>query len=191
MAAMRIVWAFCLIVSIGVAGAPAQAQLSGENLLVTLPPGFKIGFQGSRNGMNIQEWVPANESVQNWSEMVTVQVFLRRTDIEPEKFLSVLSENWLKACKEARLNKIVSAQVNGYPMSSMMLQCPLLGITGKPETTLFRAIKGKDSFYLVQRAVRSVPSADQLSRIAQYLGAVTVCDVRSAQHPCPNLTKAQ
>jgi hypothetical protein len=53
------------------AGAGQAQQLKNENLLVGMPQGFKLGFKDSKNGMNMQEFVPADETVQNWTEMVT------------------------------------------------------------------------------------------------------------------------
>ena len=165
----------------------AQAQFAGENLLVGPPPGFKLGFQESRGGVSIQEWVPDGETVQNWSEMVTVQLFQNRRDLDPRAMLDTIQRGWLKACKGSAPAPIVAVKTNGYDGATMVLRCPLNGETGKPETTAFRAIRGRDSFYMVQRAVRSVPDASRLERIENYLASVSVCDTRSAQSPCPNL----
>ena len=63
----------------------------------------------------------------------------------------------------------------------------VLAATGRPETTMFRAIKGNDSFYVVQRAVRSVATPDQVEKMKKYLGAVSVCEAGSPRHPCPDL----
>ena len=60
----------------------ALAQLKNENLLELMPAGFKVGFQTSHDGMNMQEWVPEGETVDNWSEMVTTQIFLGRKDLD-------------------------------------------------------------------------------------------------------------
>ena len=70
-----------------------------------------------------------------------------------------------------------------------MLQCPLLSSTGKPETTLFRSIAGRDSFYSIQRSARSVPDGAQMAKMAAYMERVIVCDTRSAEHPCPDLKR--
>jgi len=172
---------FCL------AAAPSQAQLKGENLLVIPPAGFKVGYKGTNNGMNMMEWVPAAETVQNWSEMVTVQIFVRRADLDPAQFLGRLQQQWLEACKGSKPASIPTGTANGYTAATMMLHCPLLAATGKPETTMFRAIKGNDSFYVVQRAVRAVASPDQVEKMKQYLGEVSVCEAGSPQHPCPDL----
>jgi hypothetical protein len=167
--------------------AASHGQLKGENLLVNMPTGFKVGFQDSRNGVKLVEWVPVNETVQNWTEMVTVQIFSKRSDIDPALFLRKVEENWLSACKGSTPVPTVTGKANGYDVSMVLLHCPLLPSTGKPETTMFRAIRGTDSFYLVQRAVRSVASPEQLDRMKQYLGAANVCDAASPAHPCPAL----
>lgn len=183
MAARVIQVAICLAALVGSAAVPTLAQLQGENLLVALPPGFKVGGQGSRNDMNMQEWIPQGETVENWSEMVTVQIFKRR-DLEPGPFLKDMQARWSRACKDSTATPITTGTVNGYAMSTIVLRCPLLESTGKPETTMFKAIKGNDSFYLVQRATRVATAPDQLQRTKQYLDGVTVCDTRRPAHPC-------
>ena len=188
MSAMRVVWgAICGAVCLGIACAPSQAQFVGENLLVTVPAGFKLGYEGSRPGLNLQEWVPENETVENWSEMVTTQVFQQRTDIDPARMLQGIGKQWREACSGSTSTPITNGQVNGYPASMVLMRCPRLPATGKPETTMFRAIKGNDSFYMVQSAVRSVPDEAQLERMKQYLDKVSVCDSRLPARPCPNL----
>jgi hypothetical protein len=171
----------CLLAS------PGQAQLKGENLLVAPPAGFEVGYKGTNNGVNLMEWVPAGETVQNWSEMVTVQIFVRRADLDPAQFLGRLQQQWLAACPGSKPASVLSGKANGYSASTMMLHCPLLAATGKPETTMFRAIQGSDSFYVVQRAVRSAASAAEVEKMKKYLGEVSVCEAGSPQHPCPDL----
>lgn len=180
-----IAWALAALLCLG--AAPSQAQLKGENLLVAPPAGFKVGFRDSRNGMNIMEWVPVAETVQNWTEMVTVQIFLKRGDIDPAQFLGTLQEQWRGACKGTQPASIASDKVNGYAGAAMLLRCPLLPSTGKPETAMFRAVQGKDSFYLVQRAVRAAGSPEQIERLRKYLADVSVCDAGSRVHACPSL----
>jgi len=165
-------------------GAAAHAQLKNENLLVGLPQGFKVGFNDSRNGMNMQEWVPVNETVQNWTEMVTVQIFLNRADIDPVQFLATMEKQWATACKGSTATPAVAGKVNGYTSATRLFRCPLLASSGKPETTMMKAIKGNDSFYLVQRAVRAAPTPAQLEQTKAYLDGVSVCDTRLPAHPC-------
>jgi hypothetical protein len=166
------------------------AQLNGENLVQTVPPGFKLGFNNSQDGMKMQEWIPEGETVENWSKMVTTQIFMGKGDWETGKFLNQIGQKWLSACKGSSPNTIKTGQANGYTVSMLLLYCPLNPKTGKPEATMLRAIKGGDSFYLVQKALRYRPTEDQIAQMAHYPGTVNVCDTRSIGHPCPDL-KAQ
>lgn len=168
--------------------APSHAQLKNENLLFSPPTGFKVGFQDSRNGVRLQEWVPSNETVQDWSEMVTVQIFINRGDLDPAKVLGDIAQRWGTACKGSTGEAVAATRVNGYGAATMMLRCPLNGQTGKPETTVFRAVQGADSLYLVQRAVRALPGPDKLQQMKAYLATMSVCDTRAPAHPCPALT---
>ena len=180
--------ALCLLSALLGGAAPAWAQLTDENLLVAMPQGFSVVMNESRNGLNMQEWVPAGETAQNWTEMVTVQIFLKRAEIDPRQFLGLMENQWAGACKGSTASPVTVGEVNGYAAATILLRCPLLAQTGKPETTMFRAIKGNDSFYLVQRAVRSVPDEARLRQIRQYLEAVSLCDTRRSAHACPRLT---
>jgi hypothetical protein len=82
---------------------------------------------------------------------------------------------------------VMSGKVNGYEAATMLLRCPRLAATSRPETTMFRAIKGQGSLYLVQRAIRSVGTPDEVERMKRYLGEVSVCEAESLDHPCPGL----
>ena len=84
--------------------------------------------------MNMQELMPAAETVQNWTEMVTVQVFLSRKDLDPAQFLGAMQQQWAGACKGSTATPVATGKVNGYDAASILLRCPLLASTGKPET---------------------------------------------------------
>jgi hypothetical protein len=57
------------------AASACLAELQDENILTKLPDGFKIDFQQRNKDVLISEMVPVKQSVKNWTEMVTVQVF--------------------------------------------------------------------------------------------------------------------
>ena len=41
-----------------------------ENLLAGAPPGYKIGFQDKKSELQLTEWVPVGQTVDNWTEML-------------------------------------------------------------------------------------------------------------------------
>jgi hypothetical protein len=102
-------------------------------------------------------------------------------------FLSGLRSQWLAACPGSVEPTIRTGHANGYPVSMVLLECPLNPATGKPEVALVRGISGADSFYLIQFAWRAAPTQDQLNTATRYLGTVNACDTRTPDHPCIDL----
>jgi len=184
MRAQAILAVFCLLAPID---ASAQHRLANENLLETLPSGFKLGSQSSRGALKSTEFVPQAETVTGWSELITTEVFFGTKNLEPASFLSQMGERWLASCPGSRPDIIHTGQANGYAVSMLLLRCERVLTTDLPENTLVRAIAGNDSFYVVQYAFRSTLSPDKLSKATNFLASVNVCDTRSPSHPCPRM----
>jgi len=170
---------------------PARAQLKDETLWVTVPAGYKIDFQARQGNALLTEMVPQAETVKNWTEMVTTQVFLGMKNVTPEQFQALLKERWRARCKDGEHAPIASGEENGYPFSVWLLTCPLNTMTGKPEHTWFKAIRGNDSFYVVQKAFGFAPTQEQITEWVQFLRKIQVCDTRLADRPCPSAEKAK
>jgi len=177
---MKQLLTFCLL---ALASSPAFA-FEGENLLAELPPGYKIDFQQKKNNIQITEMVPAHETVHDWTEMLTVQVFngMKGT---PDQFRVRMEKLWSGSCAKALTRPIAAAVEKGYPIAVWMMFCPNNKETGKPESTWFKAIQGKDSFYVVQKAFKFDPSSEQVVKWTLYLKKVAVCDTRVRERACP------
>ena len=134
--------------------------------------------------MVMSEMVPAGETVNNWTEMVTVEIF-HELKTPPEKFRDTLRQRWIAACPGGSGADVKSGKENGYPVLVWLLDCPNNPETGKPEMTWFKAIAGNDSFYLVQKAFKFKPAKDQIDHWMAYLKSVAVCDTRIAGRGCP------
>ncbi len=123
-----------------------RAELVDENFLVNIPDGYKIDFQTKQGKMVMTEMVPVEESVENWTEMVTTQVFLGLTSATPAQFRALMAKQWIAACPGGSFAPVREGVENGYPFSVWLQLCPRNPSTGKPENTWFKAIKGNDSF---------------------------------------------
>ena len=55
--------AFVLSAIFPAASTSAVDAMQGENLLQSLPPGYKIGYQTRQGHMSMSEMVPSDESV--------------------------------------------------------------------------------------------------------------------------------
>jgi hypothetical protein len=164
--------------------ALGQSLIDAENLLFSPPKDFKVGFQSNRDNRLMTEFVPDAETVEDWTQMLTVQIY-RGATVDAATFLQGVGKRYMDACSGTTAKGIYTGQVNGYAVSMLLLKCPMNPSTGKPETTAFRVIKGKDALYSVQRAWRAVPSDQDLDDVMHALAKVTICDTRTPEHPCP------
>jgi hypothetical protein len=178
---------FLAVLAIGVA-IPAltvpAAAFDGENLLVGLPQGYKVGYSVRKGNMQMSEMVPEAQTVDNWSEMLTVQVFLNDRGSSPAAFFQTMQKGYRQACGEVAAIEVAKGEENGYPFSFFHLTCPLNPATGKPEITWFKTIRGKDSFYVVQKAWKERPSTEAIIEWSKFMRKVAVCDTRSKAHDC-------
>jgi hypothetical protein len=173
-----------LILCLLLACAPALA-LENENLLVRIPQGYKQGFSTQKNNMLLSEFVPESQTVENWTEMVTVQIFRGMKGVTPDQFRARMQALWSDACQGSSAQPIASAQENGYPVALWLMVCPRNKETGKPEWTWFKAMQGNDSFYLVQKAFKFAPAKEQNVEWTGWLKSVVVCDTRLPERACP------
>ena len=175
-----------LAAACGRASTPASAAaFVDENLITMAPPGYQVGFQDKNAQRQIVEWVPAGETVDNWSEMVTVQIF-HGLKVTPDAFMRDLEKRWVASCPGAvPAHTIANVVENGYSSLVWLLDCPKNPATGKPEITWFKAVQGNDSFYVVQKAFKFAPSKEQVTQWVGYLKAAHVCDSRLPDRPCP------
>ena len=159
--------------------------LENENLLAAIPAGFKIDYQGKENNFVINEMVPQSESVNNWTTLITVEIFLGEKNTTPEQYQQTLTERWFNACSDSESYPVADGEENGYEFVLWQLYCPLNQSTQTMEYTYLKAIQGNDSFYLVQVAFRHEPSSDEITQWMEYLKRVQVCDSRIPERACP------
>jgi hypothetical protein len=164
--------------------ASAHAQLVNENLLVTMPEGYKVGWQDRNAQSRMSEMVPEGQTVENWTEMVTVQIFFGQKTL-PQLFRARINSLWAKACPNSIYAPVAAGPERGYPAEVWMQVCPSNPKTGKPEHTFFKAIQGHDSLYVVQKAFKYEPARDEVTNWTHYLKNVSVCDSRIPERACP------
>jgi hypothetical protein len=159
-------------------------QLQNENLLMTRPDGYKTDFREKTTDTLTSEMVPMDQSADNWTEMVRVQIFhaLKAT---PGQFKIELDQARARLCPESWSQPVAHARENGYATLVWYENCSLNTATGKPEFTWFKAIQGNDSFYLIQVTLKVQPSEELSTRWINYLKRARVCDTRLPDRACP------
>jgi hypothetical protein len=150
---------------------PIFALMAIELLVRPPVPGFVVGFEAEKNGNLILEQVPAGESVEKWTRMVTTQRFAgvaRRTD--GNGFLQLMLNGLQGGCPGA---KVIYRRPAGKA-AQMRVDCPRNPGTGLPETFFAKAIPGGSDMHVAQVAFRRVPSAQDVAWAERYLSFVSL-----------------
>ena len=168
------------------AHAQSSPQPGTEQLLRPQTKAYVLGHQARQPSTgSIEEYVPKGQSVQDWTEMLTVQDMPGSAHVAPRTFLDVMAQGWMGACPDGSVTLLREAVENGYPVAVMQMTCPNNPGTGKPEYTWMKGIQGGQRFHLVQKAFRFTPEREQLIPWVKYLSAVVVCDPKDSAHACP------
>jgi hypothetical protein len=163
----------------------AAAGLRNENVLTPVPTGYKVGYSASQGALTMAEYIPVRETVEDWSTMITVQIFRGQGRRDPDAFADNLGARWKASCPDATSVPVTHGMENGYPFSVWSYECPHNPATRKPESMWLKAISGSDSLYAVQYANRTSMSPALIRPAMIYLKEVKVCDTRRPDRPCP------
>lgn len=204
--------ALTLIAIVGSAGEalaqtaqpPAQPGPSdpiwGENLITPLPKGWKIASSDSTiQGFSIQEFIPSDETLDAWTDMVTVLIYRGAGGAPLGAFFDFREKVYRDRCASVPIiGKRQEISENGYPGGVQVLACARTKSWHKAEAMVYKTLKGKDAAYQVQRAWRLPPSdnpnaigvtKDMLDGGTAYLRKVFVCDTREPSRPCPKVSR--
>lgn len=147
------------------------AMLALEALSRPPVPGFVVGYEVARDGNMIVEQVPAGESVQKWTRMVTTQRFAgsaRR--MSADGLLQNMIDGLSGGCPGA---KVTYRRGKGR-IAQMRVDCPRNPATGLPEVFFAKAMAGTADMHVAQVAFRRVPSATDVAWAEKYLTAVSL-----------------
>ena len=175
-----------VLVALVASASPVMADaLQDENLLTTMPAGFKTGYSASNGKEDMMEYVPSAETVEDWTKMVTVQVFHDAKNVDPDAFAANIADGWKSSCTGGDAEKITTGVENGYPIAVWAYDCALNPETNKPESMWLKVTSGGDALYSVQYAYRAKATGDLATPALDYLHSVMVCDTRRNDRPCP------
>ena len=168
------------IIALGLIYTSAVAQAPGERLARPTLAGFITGYDAKSNGSAMLEQIPAGETVQRWTRMVTTQRFARLAGkTNARAFLVDLGASVSRACPGARS----AVEMRGVA-AELRADCPLNPSTGLPETIFVKAMMGKTDLHVAQVAFRRVPTAREVQWAKGYLAGVALCPIGNRQGPC-------
>ena len=166
---------------IAAGAAAATAEWSGR----PAASGFVVGFDKANTEQAIVERIPADETVERWTRMLTSQRFVGRArDPGPRQLLVNMQGLMKGACPGGSTSEIVMMTVSGRAAARMRSDCPLNPQTGLPETYFIVAFGGTNDLFVEQVAFRRAPNAADLSFASKDLQQVRWCTTASKEAAC-------
>jgi hypothetical protein len=175
--------------------APGLAQqMAGEQLFVPPPKGWKVGFHERKGNLEVTELLPADQTVQDWSEMLTVQVVSGKPTKQPQEVLRDQMVEIEKSCEDIGAGQVNLSVENGYDTALRAIACTRSKQWGKGELSLYKVLSGRERLYVVARSWRGEPFAKDHLPVGSettrewlaFMQQVLLCDSRDASHPCPD-----
>lgn len=191
---MRLSAAVLAVILAAPSVALAQGR-TGEALYIAPPQGWIPAFHDTQGNVELTEMVPAGQTAQDWTEMLTVQLIAGKPERSPQDVLKDQLGDIQKACEDVGAGPIGPGVENGYDTAMRAIACTKSKQWGKGELTLYKVVRGHERLYVVARVWRGEPfakdklpvSPDTTKQWLAFMQQVTVCDTRDAQHPCPGV----
>jgi len=163
----------------------AQRYNPGENLVVDIPPGFVLAHRGDDPAVALEEFVPHDQDLLTWQELITLQVFEGQGGQDPAAFLGRLVDGFTGACPEGQAGEVNAVDAGPYPAALVIATCPDSPRTEGVESFVAYAIGGRVRLYVLQFAWARRPSEADFAEARAFLATALVCDTTRAEVPCP------
>lgn len=189
----------CLIIVLTCSGSAFGQSLTiqgwPEQIAANVPRGWTVGNRAETTSELLVEYVKPGETVENWSEMMSLIVTEEhRTDLHLRsvQFLQHARSGCTQRTLESGPGYMTD---NSFPASFLLFKCDKLESTGKGEMFISKMIDVNHGYVVFQRAWR-FPAGDGSSHPvgdAAYQAALlsisnsTVCDRSKVTAPCPKL----
>ena len=167
----------------GIAAAIGSAALAASTWTLAQPAsvperqvelpadaGLVIGHRARQGRAVLVELVPAGETVQNFSRMVTLQTMPGLASVPARTFLDTFADRYRSACPRSTATIL---DLNG-PADGLRLDCPRHPATAKAETVFARLIDISPDSAMVQITMRFVPMPNDSRWALDYLVLVAV-----------------
>jgi hypothetical protein len=174
----------------------------GQLLMFSFPQGFKFSYEDAKNVQYIQESVLEGETVNKWSQMISVtgtKGLAANSNVTPQELAGRIATGFKRACPDTFSAKgLGSLKISGQDAFVAWVGCGVAQPAGgqHSESALVLALKGGENYYTIQWAERGPASntpivfdeAKWTSRFKQ-LNPIEICALIPAEPaPYPSCT---
>jgi hypothetical protein len=150
----------------------------GENLLqpLTFPELEWKTATGDKDHAHIIEW-----SAEGKNYFDTIVYFGDKAS-DVERYKAIDEKAGRERCHSFASETISSGPENGYPSIVWLVKCDWED--GKRSVILHKIIRGRDSFYHLERIWRQDATDESIAMWEKYMTSVVVCDTRNSEGAC-------
>ncbi|HEY4751016.1 MAG TPA: hypothetical protein VIH60_11570 [Steroidobacteraceae bacterium] len=175
---MRYALIFCLVSSLGLAASPTPPHVSSispifhQLVVFSLPPEFtspNAAYERTNGSFYIREHVPQGETVEHWTQMITVtgtKDLASNQNATPRGFVSRLANGFATHCPDTFATADLGPQMVGdYQGYALIASCGHVqsGAASYSETAIVLAFKGSADYYTIQWARHGADSKHPLT----------------------------
>lgn len=143
-------------------------------MLSKTPLGYKVAFHIKNDVGSMLEMIPERETLETWSEMLTVHVMRNVNGYTLDSFYAGMKGGWAQMCPCGATHILEHAHEEHGPTLLWSQTCPHNRETGQPENTWFKLAIPNGVLVLVQKAFKFEPSADDIAFWLDFLRTVRV-----------------
>ena len=144
----------------------AISPIFSQLVMLAYPREFKVAFEETNGDRYIREAVPAGETVERWTQLITVtgaKGLSANPNATPQAFVEQIASGFKRACEPTfSATAVGETKVSGQDAFMAIVGCGTVGAGDfrRSETALIMAIKGTADFYTIQWAERG-PASDK------------------------------
>jgi hypothetical protein len=181
--AMR-TWIAAAAFALAAGGAASAQPAEPEHLQIAPYPAAAPWKQvtDKQNAAQLyQEWIPAEQSVEAISDILTRQAFFQLKDQDPGGFVAGFMQRFAGVCRDVRINGPKAGVENGFRVAYGQVYCVGHKQAHEDVEIFVKALSGHDALHVVQREFRRPEVAGRTAGVMSFTNADEAKAVLAAQ----------
>jgi len=124
-----------------------------EFLSAEPPPAWKMSYSYAVRGLEVLEFIPQRQTLEDWRDMITVQT-MAGDNSNAADLLRDISARAKAICLKVLSSPVIEHKESGHPAATMTQFClrDAESLTG--DVTLYRVVRGMQALYVLTRTRR-------------------------------------
>jgi hypothetical protein len=173
-----------LVLSCAATPTEQETENDTEVLLQQIPENWhEVNFVQQDN-ISIREMIPQDQEITSPEEVLSTQIIAGGIEVSAEQFIQNMGVSWAQVCPNMASKPAIETVENGYTTYFWLQACHSNHQPTMPKMTLFKAIQGKEDFYLIQKSWRGNLTQESVKFWTLQMKAMQLCDSSLTGEAC-------